>query len=244
MAQNRRLDGLTLIEFLAVIAIICVLASMLLPSLARPRHSGGGFLSCFNNLKQVGVAYRVWANDNGDRFPSFTAETGGGWNDYLSHTDAGTYCWTNYAVMANEMGQSPRIVTCPSDVRKPADDFTNLANTNVSYFVGIVSNASFAHAILAGDRNLGPGTIPDPQFGFSPANGRGNDVLIKGPICWSQKTHSRGNPAGVGNILMADGSVQQTTSAAMRDVWIKSALADLAAHNPATNSPGLRLVFP
>jgi hypothetical protein len=49
---------------------------------------------------------------------------------------------------------------------------------------------------------LGPGTTPDPEYGFSPADGRGNDVVINGPVCWSLKMHSRGNPAGWGNILL------------------------------------------
>ena len=119
-----------------------------------------------------------------------------------------------------------------------------MANTNISYFVGVNANDTFPQSLLGGDRNLGPGTIPDAEYGFSPADGRGNDVVIKGPICWSLKMHSRGNPAGGGNILLGDGSAQEVTSPSLREIWLKNALAEKVAKDKTTNSPGLRLIFP
>jgi hypothetical protein len=146
--------------------------------------------------------------------------------------------------MAYEMGQNPRLTICPTDERKSADKFSNLSNTNISYFVGVNANDTYPQAILGGDRNLGPGTTPDPEYGYSPADGRGNDVIINGPVSWSLKMHSRGNNAGAGNILLGDGSAQQVNSGNLNMNWLKNASPGKFAEDKATNAPGVRLIFP
>jgi len=58
----------TLIELLVVIAIIAILASMLLPSLAKAKEAGKR-IQCVNSERQLGLAMRMFVDDHGDSFP-------------------------------------------------------------------------------------------------------------------------------------------------------------------------------
>jgi len=238
-------SAFTRIELLVVVAILLVLlllASLLLPALARAKARSPR-ISCLNKLKEIGTAYRLWANDNGDLVPSQQSVTNGGWKELLTNDGQGPICWTNYLIMQNEMGQSPVMAICPDDERQPAIYFTNhFSNLNVSYFVGVSAKDEFPQSIASGDRNLGPGPFPTGDYGYSPPDGKGNDVAVPlaGTTCWTLKMHS-----GTGNILLGDGSAQQASSTSFRANWLRNA-------TPTTNwpvgrapsVPSIRLVFP
>jgi prepilin-type N-terminal cleavage/methylation domain-containing protein/prepilin-type processing-associated H-X9-DG protein len=123
----------TLIELLVVIAIIGILAAMLLPALNSARDRGKTAL-CAANLRQVGVAITMYADDNNDYYPPGYIQGVSDWPltiaPYVAKAQA------NYTTLAT-IGSSP-IFLCPS-VRTPGGDTTRICYSGHPYLFGASS---------------------------------------------------------------------------------------------------------
>ena len=101
--KRGHLRGFTLIELLVVIAIIAILASMLLPAIAKAKEKGRQTY-CYNNLKQIGLAVVLYADDHDGMVPRGNAPYW--WQVYIPLLGGRTAAMDEYGRI--------KVYTCPS----------------------------------------------------------------------------------------------------------------------------------
>jgi prepilin-type processing-associated H-X9-DG protein len=218
--RNRRGRAFTLAELLVTLVILIVLATILLPALARPRHHHGN--PCVNNLKQIGIAFRTWALDHGDKFPMQVSVMDGGTMELVSSGSV----FPHFLAMSNELS-TPRLLVCSEESdprRRPANTFATNASARladvvpfnsdnqVGYFVGVDAGDVPSSLFLCGDRNLAINGVP-AKHGLL-------ELRTNSAISWGKPRHG-----GAGNIALADGSVQGWSSLALGAAVRSSTLA-------------------
>jgi hypothetical protein len=193
--RQHRNCGLGLVEVLIIIATIGFVLVYLSMLNTRPRARASR-INCVSNLKQVGLAMRLFANDHEDKFPWEVPWEKGGTLE-LPRNDPTPH----FIAVSNEL-VTPKVLLCSDDrERNRLSSFAGLSRRNLSYFIGLEANISNVQSILAGDRNVTGGTLS-------------NGVLVlktkSDQVGWGKNLHNR-----AGNIGLGDGSAQQVTEQGM-----------------------------
>lgn len=207
--SRQRTAALTLVEVLVVLVMVAILFLLTIPATTHDRPIPAMRINCISNLKQIGLAYRLWEGDHEDKYPMAVLMANGGAMELVA-TGNVAVC---FQVMSNELS-TPKILWCPADThRVQSTSFSTLNNSSISYLVGLnATNETNTRLLLSGDDNLAIGDVPAKSGPLELS--AGNSVV------WSSGRHNVYNShfwtpvrdRFVGNIGLADGSAQTVTT--------------------------------
>jgi hypothetical protein len=197
IGQHR--SGVTWIDILVVVATIGLVAGLLLLMLAKSKARSSR-IGCVNHLKQIGLGMRMFSNDHQDNFPWLVPGASGGSLEYSNFVEI----FRHFLVVSNELS-TPKVLACPNDTsRVKTTNWDKLSNGNISYFVGLDSNEGRPTSVLSGDRTLSISNRP--VLGLMLVTSNSQPRVLPG-------VHSRAI-----NLAFGDGSAQEMTEAAARDL--------------------------
>jgi prepilin-type processing-associated H-X9-DG protein len=181
-------------ELLVVFATIAILIALFLSALANGKARSSR-INCRRSLQAVALAFRMWSNDHGEKFPMSVSTNEGGSLEYANSVEV----FRHFLAASNKL-VSPKVLACRDDLaRTRVADWSTFKNGNLSYFLALDVDERRPSMILSGDRNI-------------TTNGR----LMSGIITLISNTPIRladGIHKGYANIAFADGSAQQITEA-------------------------------
>ncbi len=238
-----RRAAFTSTELTVVIVCLAVVAFFVLQPSGPTGKAKAGRINCVNNLKNVGLAWRIYATDNEDSYPWLRA-----------HTNRPVCLTTNFAtipgnalppsqgvaailaLVTNELS-TLKILQCPDDRKRVRFKTNSIAflmapaqaavrDRAVSYFIGLSAMEEAPQSILGGDRNLagGPFTAdtntPPSQVALLIPNATATNMAAMNSAVWTKDIHQQ-----AGNLLLGDGSVQQASNWRMREHFRDAALS-------------------
>jgi len=195
--------GFTMLELIVIVVVMFLLLAFLLPAMVKAKDKARR-ISCVGRLKNIGLAHRIFATDSGDLFPweKSRATTNLANFPNLDGLGPGEQVVRIFQSLSNELS-TPKIIVCPADNRREAVTWQGLTTNNISYFLGLSAQETYPQSFLAGDRNL--------LVNGTPVAGR-IDLTNFLNVAWSRAMHKN-----QGNACMGDGSVQQLSSARLRE---------------------------
>jgi prepilin-type processing-associated H-X9-DG protein len=195
MARQKQ-HAFALPELLVVSFFAALVFILLFVVITKQRRKFASKDYCGNNLKNIGIAASIFANDHNDQFPWEIATNAASVTDDISIT---------FLSLSNEL-TTPMILTCPRDTRARATNWANFSRQNISYFINLETSQRFPQLFVLGDRNLitngvrvGPGRVKIPN---------------RIPPSWDISQHQN-----QGNVSMADGSLLQLSNARLAEQW-------------------------
>jgi len=214
---------MTFLEVMAVLVILLFMGCLMAANFGR-RPRNGYRINCVSNLKQIGLAMRMWANDHEGKLPwqvsmFATGTLASGTLELAESADV----YRHFLALTNELS-SPKVLACYADasVTRIAD-WSKLRNQNLSYLAGLDATDGNPHAILSGDRNVGGGV---------PITNRVMRFTAGTPAAWGPDLHKH-----QGNLGLADGSAQQFVNDRSLRTQIQSALLGSSAESLRLSIP-------
>jgi prepilin-type processing-associated H-X9-DG protein len=184
-------------EVLFGIFVLLLVVALLLPRIAH-NNDKNGIIHCMMNVRQINIAYLIWAGDNREKLPMEVSITNNGAMELVATGNVAA-C---FIAMSNDL--STRILICPNDTNRVAaanfgKDFNN---SNISYFADLDAGLDPRRGLLVGDANFAVKDVP--------VNSGILQLSSNLPVAWTLNRHPRGGTVG-----FVDGHAQEVFNAAL-----------------------------